>query len=302
MRTTILIVLVKITFIFAAFCATSSSQAQQDKFNYSTSVGFVLYVDNGGHIFQRPDNAEQRTSFNVAYEIVAKYSSQMQRQHAGLALDISSLPIEEKFLLINHNGQKLIFLGDHWIGDGERFSIMEGGDYHRLQQLFAKTRKHRGKPTEKAVLEAYIKDIHKLWADDPEEFYREFYFPEPKSTSNTVSSPTDITYTKTALDMEIEKTNSRIETETDTDTDTQARERELKEAQHAQEKQKGAVIEETAKSFAGNQLPDSSMRKQVPINTGHPEKTTETYRKLWLFLLLLILLSLAVYWRRKPTK
>jgi hypothetical protein len=298
MRKINLILLTKTLLTLLLYTATLAHAQQPDNFNYSTAVGLILYVEDGGHVFQRPDYDEPRNFFIIIYGIIEKYATQMKPQHAGLALDISSLPVEEKFLLVNNEAQKLLFLGDHWIGDGQQFSIMESGDYNRLKQLFAETRKHRGKPTEKATLDYYSQHIHKIWADDPEDFYREFYFPASNSTPNTVSSSTGLTDTKTASNIEIEKNDSRNETE----VDTHAREKEPKKEQHTQEKQKEAVVEETTKSFAGNQLPDYSMQKQVPHNPTKPEKTTGTYSKLWLFTLLLILLSLIVYWRQRQMK
>jgi len=297
MRTTILILLTKTLLLLPLYISTLA-HAQPKNFNYSTAVGLILYVEDGGHVFQRPDYDEPRNFFIIIYGIIEKYTHQMKPQHADLTLDISSLPVEEKFLLVNHEAQKLLFLGDHWIGDGQQFSIMEAGDYHRLKQLFAETRQHRGKPTEAATLDYYSQHIHKIWADDPEDFYREFYFPASNPIPNTASSPADITDTKTSSDMGIEKNNSRNAPE----TDVQPQEKDLGKDQLSKEKQKEAVIKETTKSFADSQLPDSSMQQQVPRSTPQPEKTADTYDKLWLFALLLIFLSVVVYWRQRPMK
>lgn len=297
MRTTILILLTKTLLLLPLYISTLA-HAQPNNFNYSTAVGLILYVEDGGHIFQRPDYDEPRNFFIIIYGIIEKYAHQMKPQHADLTLDISSLPVEEKFLLVNHEAQKLLFLGDHWIGDGQQFSIMEAGDYHRLKQLFAETRQHRGKPTEESVFDYYSQHIHKIWADDPEDFYREFYFPASNPIHNTASSPADITDTKTPSDMTIERNNFRNLPE----TDVQPQENELRKEQLAKEKQKEAIIKKTATTFTDSQLPDSSIQQQVPRNTPQPEKTTNTYGKLWLFALLLILVSLIVYWRQRPMK
>lgn len=191
MRKIFLILLTK-TLLVLSFYTTTLAHAQSDNFNYSTAVGLILYVDGGGHVLQRPDHDEPRNFFILTYGIIGKYAVQMQPQHAGLTLDIASLPVEEKILLINHQAQKLLFLGDHWIGDGERFSIMETEDYHRLKGYFAETRKSRETPTPDRTLENYNARIHKIWADNAEDFYREFYFPNSNSLPHANSSAADV--------------------------------------------------------------------------------------------------------------
>lgn len=279
---------INISFILAIFSATSPTFAQPDKFDYSTTVGLILQVETGGHIFQRPDYDEPRNFFIIIYGIVGKYAIQMQPQHAGLTLDISSLPIEEKILLINHEAQKSLFLGDHWIGDGEHFSIMESGDYHRLRQLFAETRKHRGKPTDKAVLDMYSEGIHKLWADDPEEFYREFYFPG----STPLSADTRITEVKPELNTKEAKSGSDegiIHSE------------EKSQKQRAEEHQRPAATSEI-KPISGQQHPNRPTQQKMLDHPIPDENVADAYFKPWLWIMLLIALLLAGYWRRRSMK
>lgn len=281
--------------LFISFHLCSPAHAQSDNFNYSTAVALILQVEGGGHIFQRPDYDEPRNFFIIIYAIVGKYAIQMQPQHDGLALDISSLPIEEKLLLINHESQQLLFLGDHWIGDGERFAIMEDGDYRRLQGYFAENRKHRGEPTPSPFLDEYTKRIHKTWADDPDDFYREYYFPDPKPITNTTATPsTEITTTNPVPDKEIEDINLENKTETDSQLDERKHENRIKE--------KAEVIKEGTTSFSDNKLINSSKDPNVQHNPVTAEKVADTYSKLWLWTFLLATLLVIGLLLRRKTK
>jgi hypothetical protein len=256
-------------------------------------VGLILYVDGGGHIFQRPDYDEPRNFFVIIYGIVGKYAIQMQPQHDGLELDISSLLIEEKILLINHEAQKLLFLGDHWIGDGQKFSIMETGDYHRLKQLFAETRKARDGPTKEDILENYGVHIHKIWADDPENYYREFYFPAAKPIP--VPSSADTTTNQPMPDIKADAHSKR-----EMKTDAQSR-----QGTQTNNEKKKIILPEEKKSFAINSFPTPSRQQGMQVNSVQQQEirtTGETHLKHGVWILLLTSFLLVGYWRMRGNK
>ncbi|WP_323816174.1 hypothetical protein [Cellvibrio sp. NN19] len=162
-----------------------NTRAQTDAlpYNYSQTVAIILKTENGGHIFQRPDHENPRNLFIIILGIISTYTDQMKSEHAGLILDIQSLPVEERLLLINNLGEKLLYLGDHWIGDGQNFAIMESADYKRIKGLIEDTKKIRGAPPSDKRLKLYIGKIRDLWAHDEEEYYREYHFPEQSYSS-----------------------------------------------------------------------------------------------------------------------
>lgn len=282
------------TLLFFSFHLASPAHAQSDNFNYSTPVALILQVEGGGHIFQRPDYDEPRNFFIIIYGIVSKYAIQMQPQYSGLTLDLSSLPIEEKILLINHESQKLLLLGDHWIGDGERFAIMGSSDYDRLKELFAETREHRGEPSKNFQLAGYTRRIHKIWADDPDDFYREYYFPDPKAITNTTSPSTEITTTSPVPGKKIEDIN--IENKTETDSQSAQR----KHEKRAQEKQKAVIIREGTKLFSDNKLTNPAKGPNVQHNPVTAKTAADTYSKPWLWIFLLAtVLAIGLLWCRQ---
>ena len=278
----------------------SSAYAQSDDFNYSTAVSLILQEDSGGHIFRRPDYESPRNFFILIYEIVGKYAIQMQPQHDGLSLDLSSLPIEEKILVINHQSQKLLFLGDHWIGDGERFAIMDSRDYNVLKGYFAQTRKHRGQPTKQSGLAKYIGKIHRLWSDTPDEFYREFYFPNHNTNPNTAPAPSNRSLTTPIPDPIASIPNpvttnpdNKIEKRNSDDKGTTIDQSHQKAAKQTQE---SATINNAENSSANL---DALIPKKTQDAQIQGKKIESADQKLWLGFLVLIGLSLTVYWWRK---
>jgi len=272
---------------------SSPAYTQTDEFNYSTTVALILQVEGGGHIFQRPDYDEPRNYFIIIYGIVGKYALQMQSQHDGLALDISSMPVEEKFLLINHETQKLLFMGDHWIGDGERFAIMDTGDYHRLQERFAETRKIREEPTPKPFLDSYTKRIHQLWSDDPDDFYREYYFPNQQSGSDTNATSKAVANAPTKPAGEIEASEQAQE------------EQKLPvkaETESLDETEKKSRDKTAIESPANNEVLTPAVRQKISESQSRTENNNSEASKPWGWILLLAALSLAGYWRLKQTK
>lgn len=290
MRKIVLLLLTKTLLALPLY--TTLTHAQSDNFDYSTTVGMILYVDGGGHIFQRPDYDEPRNFFIIIYGIVGKYAAQMQPQHAGLSLDISSLPVEEKFLLVNHNAQKLLFLGDHWIGDDQQFSIMETSDYYRLKQLFAETRKHRDKPTEQVALEQYSQYIHNIWENGSENFYREFYFPTTMPSPNDVSSP----YSRNS-GIAPDTQGEEIDIKGKLESDASELERQTTEEEH-----KIAIADEKTIAITSGELSGSLPQQKIQHNPTEPEKETKSYSRFWLVILLPILLLLVAYRQRNQLK
>lgn len=176
--------------IFPARQSFANPDANPDEtFNYSQTVALILKTENGGYIFQRPEQDDPITAFVPAFAITYKYTSQMQSNHSGLALDMESLQPQHTFLLINNQSTKLLYLGDHWLGDENSFAIMEAADYQSLKNIF-ESRIKVSKPTPEEAQQAYIKNIHELWKEDSEEFYRRYYFPERNEqiTASSVSA------------------------------------------------------------------------------------------------------------------
>lgn len=173
---------------FLSLTSTGLLAETNDNFDYAASVALILKVEDGGHVFQRPDRENPLNSFIQSMVIINKYAAQMQPAHAGLALDIKSLQPQHSFLLINHQATKLFFLGDHWLGDENAFAVMETNDYQALKHIFDWRKKNTESTiTPKNVQDIYIREIHKLWQEDSEEFFRRFYFPE-QGASKSVSS------------------------------------------------------------------------------------------------------------------
>lgn len=171
--------------------ASRQSIAEQDgAFDYSQTVALILKTDNGGYIFQRPEQDDPITAFVPAFAITYKYTSQMQSIHSGLSLDMESLQPQYTFLLVNNDNTKLLYLGDHWLGDENSFAVMETADYQKLKNIF-ESRMRVSKPTDEDSQQTYIKNIHELWQEDSEEFYRRYYFPE-RNAQTTASSASAI--------------------------------------------------------------------------------------------------------------
>lgn len=156
-------------------------------FDYSRTVALILKADNGGHIFQRPERYEPQNAFVQSFAIINKYVAQMQPFHSGMMLDVDSLQVQDSLLLVNHQDIKLLQLGDHWLGDQDSFAVMESADYQNLKQIFD-SRKRISKPTPQAMQDIYIQEIHDLWQEDSEEFYRRYYFPERENSAAGISS------------------------------------------------------------------------------------------------------------------
>lgn len=162
------------------FTSSQSSADPDDTFDYSNTVALILKAeDGGGHIFQRPERYDPANAFVTSFAIVYQYTSQMQSAHSNLALDMNSLQPQYSFLLVNHQSTKLLHLGDHWLGDENMFAVMEPADYQNLKRIFD-VRRQVSKPTQEEAQKVYIKEIHDLWQEDSEEFYRRYYFPERK--------------------------------------------------------------------------------------------------------------------------
>lgn len=161
-----------------------------ESFNYNQSVALILYAEGGGHIFQRPERFEPQNAFTLSFGIINKYISQMQPVHSGLMLDMDSLQPHDTFSLINHNSSKTLYFGDHWLGDKTSFATMDPVDYQHLKTIFDARKRISDRPTPQTLLDTYRDEIHELWQEDSEEFYRRYYFPERNNTSiNTSSNP-----------------------------------------------------------------------------------------------------------------
>lgn len=280
--------------LLSSLCLSLSAHAQSDDFNYSKAVSLILLEESGGHIFQRPDYDSPRNFFILIYGIVGKYAIQMQPQHDGLTLDLSALIIEENILLINHETQKLLFIGDHWIGDGERFAIMDSRDYSVLKGYFAQTRKHRGQPSKQSGLDKYIGKIHNLWSDDPDEFHREFYFPDPRPIPSATAQPTEMTTKNTASNTATQKAHIG----NDDEAEIQSSER--KNETHADAKGKSVSIKKEVKALNNNKVDSTSNNQKSQQNTAISGSLTDTYSepKLWIFLLV-AMLAIGFLWRRQ---
>lgn len=287
----IILVSIAHVLLLSSLYFSSSAHAQSDDFNYSTAVSLILQEDSGGHIFRRPDYDSPRNFFILIYGIVGKYAIQMQPQYDGLTLDLSSLPIEEKILIINHKTQKLLFLGDHWIGDGERFAIMDSRDYTVLKGYFAQTRKHRGQPTKQSGLDKYIGKIHRLWSDDPDEFYREFYFPNSNPIPSATAQPTEIATGNTTSNKEANIGN-------DDETDIQSNKR--KNENRADVKEKEVPIKKEAKALINNTVDNTSTNLKAQHKPAITRGVKDIYSepRLWVFLLAAIL-AIGFLWRRQ---
>jgi hypothetical protein len=166
--------------IISPFTAASENPL----FNYSQSVALILKVENGGHIFQRPDEDEPRNVFRMSFSIIAKYLGEVQSEQTVHTLDMSSLIVEYNFILINHDDTKLFYMGDHWIGDEKSFAIMTSEDYFSLKDIFDSSKRHRNDVTPEGVLKGYTADIHNLWGEDREEYERLYHFPEKAAKLN----------------------------------------------------------------------------------------------------------------------
>lgn len=177
--------------LLAALLSSSQSSANPDEpFDYSQSVALILKADDGGgYIFQRPERYDPANTFVTSFAIVHKYTSHMEPAHSNLELDIGSLQPQDSFLLVNHQNTKLLYLGDHWLGDENTFAVMEAADYQNLKRIFD-LRRQVSKPTQEEAQKAYIKEIHDLWQEDSEEFYRRYYFPGRESVTVTDNSST----------------------------------------------------------------------------------------------------------------
>lgn len=164
---------------------------KEEEFDYRQSVALILQTKNGGHILQRPDYDEPKNAFRIAFGAIDNYLGEMHREHSGLELDISSLVAEYSFILVNHENTKLFYLGDHWLGDGSSFAIMDHEDYVTIKDVFDSTNRHRNDETPKNFLDNYIKNIQQLWQQDTEEYFREYHFPERGNTSPVDSIPSN---------------------------------------------------------------------------------------------------------------
>ncbi len=177
-------------FLFLLILGLPSNQSIADPeatFDYSQSVVLILKVEGGGHVYQRPDRRDPYNSFTQAFAIINKYIYQMQPTHSGLALDMSSLQAHDSFLLINHISTKMLYLGDHWLGDETAFAAMEPADYQTIKHIFD-SRKRLSEATPAMVLDTVRDNIHKLWQEDSEEFYQKYYFPERDTLTSTKTS------------------------------------------------------------------------------------------------------------------
>jgi hypothetical protein len=181
-----------ITLLISGFIAINCSlisASEKPPFNYSQSVALILKVENGGHIFQRPDEDEPRNTFRMSFRIISKYLGEVQADAATHTLDMSSLVSEYSFVLINYNDTKLFHMGDHWIGDENSFAVMTSEDYFSLKEIFDSSKRHRNDTTPENVLKGYTADIHNLWNDDPEEYERLYHFPEKAAKLNNEINP-----------------------------------------------------------------------------------------------------------------
>lgn len=180
----------KIYILLLLILPSSFATAREEKeFDYTQSVALILKVENGGHIFQRPDYDDPKNAFRMAFGIIQQYLGQIQSEHSGLTLDIDSLAIDYNFVLINHEDTKLFHMGDHWIGDEIAFAVMTHEDYSQLKDIFDSTKRHRNSATSKNSLDYYINDIHQLWQQNTEEYFREYYFPKRANLSQDKSLP-----------------------------------------------------------------------------------------------------------------
>lgn len=254
---------------FSARQSFANPDANPDEiFDYSQTVALILKTENGGYIFQRPEQDDPITAFVPAFAITYKYTSQMQSNHSGLALDMESLQPQHTFLLINNQSTKLLYLGDHWLGDENSFAVMEATDYQSLKNIF-ESRMKVSKPTTEEAQQAYIKNIHDLWQEDSEEFYRRYYFPE-RNTRITTSSVSAISSSFPARNFAQQNNTSR-ESTSDIVND-------VGESPHLASPVKN--IEALHKDFQTNA--DSSTKG---TNNLHP-----------ILLLIFILVLTAVYW------
>ena len=83
--------------LVSIFSPRQSFANPDETFNYSQTVALILKTENGGYIFQRPEQDDPITAFVPAFAITYKYTSQMQSNHSGLALDMESLQPQHTF-------------------------------------------------------------------------------------------------------------------------------------------------------------------------------------------------------------
>ncbi|WP_039913205.1 hypothetical protein [Cellvibrio mixtus] len=199
---TLICLLILSTQLFAN--TETNTNITTNKFDYARSVALIIKVDDGGHILQRPDRHDPQNAFVLSFTIVSKYIADMQSAHAGMTLDLNSLQPHDSFLLVNHQTVQTLHLGDHWIGDENSFAVMETNDYQRLKSIFDSIKRSRGKPSPTDALDFYTRDIHQLWEEDSEEFYRKYYFPERGTLTPTSTSENSIktsSYARSSLPL-----------------------------------------------------------------------------------------------------
>jgi len=254
------------------FASRQSIANPDDAFDYSQTVALILKTENGGYIFQRPEQDDPITDFVPAFAITYKYTAQMQPNQSGLALDMESLQPQHTFLLINNQSTKLLYLGDHWLGDENAFSVMEAADYQSLKNIF-ESRMRVSKPTPDEAQQAYIKSIHELWQEDSEEFYRRYYFPE-RNAQITASSASAVSSSFPARDFSQQNNPPR--------------------------ERSSATIKdgEDATRLTGPAKNSEAPYKDIQENADSNTKGTNNLQQILLLIFILVLTALYWWWRQ----
>ena len=169
------------------------------RFNYKTVISFIHYRNDGqgGYIYAKPKyEPEPRSVFVLCMQIINKYQAEFGKSQTGMIpLDIRSLPVKAKLTLINPVATQDIFIGDHWLGDGKQFAIMEDRDFRRLVG-WLKGRMKVSTPTSIDRINGWINSQHRQWEHDPESFSEGYFYPDAVETSEEQAPPQNTSASK----------------------------------------------------------------------------------------------------------
>lgn len=212
---------IKFTFIFAAFLSLfigkAFAQDNQQPFEYDKTVWIIHNIEGKGIVYGLPDYYEPKSAFILVHNILIRYVYGLE--DFPLSTSVRDLAPEYVLILMNHVTEQTLLIGDHWISDGEKITLMQEADFNRLKAILDHREKVDQPPYSKHPTDSLISSFRKKIKTYPEESeYKLKIFEEGESRrSLKITNSSSLASTSQAAAMPSSASASSLLVKTETE-------------------------------------------------------------------------------------
>jgi len=160
--------IIKLVFFLAIiFKLTGYSFAQESPqpFDYNKTIWIVDVADNKGVVYGLPDYYEPDSYFIFIYRTLINYIAVLEPFPD--AMSMQDLPSSHQLVFMNNVAEQRIFIGNHWISDGQKIALMSEADFTNVQQVL-NNRQAVNTPENKHPIKPLLSGLRKGIEDNPE--------------------------------------------------------------------------------------------------------------------------------------